>query len=85
MAYEIFTKYYMPGDGWWVWRGGGGGESNSLYFVWYRRAAGIDPILQVIYTCTLIGHNSVSNNNNNKNNNFISRGQHIWHECQSDI
>ena len=28
-------------------RGGGG---NSLYFVWYRRAAGIAPILQVIYT-----------------------------------
>ena len=26
-----------------------------------------------------------NNNNNNNNNNFISRGQHIWHECQSNI
>ena len=25
------------------------------------------------------------NNNNNNNNNFISRGWHIWHECQSNI
>ena len=23
-------------------------------------------------------------NNNNNNNNFISRRQHIWHECQSN-
>ena len=37
-------------------RGGGG---NSLYFVWYRRAAGIAPIFQVIYTS--IGHDFISN------------------------
>ena len=37
-------------------RGGGG---NSLYFVWYRRAAGIAPIFQVIYTS--IGHGFISN------------------------
>ena len=30
--------------------GGGGGGGNPLYFVWYRRAAGIAPIFQVIYT-----------------------------------
>ena len=26
------------------------GGGNSLHFVWYRRAAGIAPIFQVIYT-----------------------------------
>ena len=37
---------------------GGGGAGNSLYFVWYRRAAGIAPIFQVIYTS--IGHDFIS-------------------------
>ena len=32
---------------------------NSLYFVWYRRAAGIAPIFQVIYTS--IGHDFILN------------------------
>ena len=32
---------------------------NSLYFVWYRRAAAIAPIFQVIYTS--IGHDFISN------------------------
>ena len=32
---------------------------NSLYFVWYRRAAGIAPIFQVIFTS--IGHDFISN------------------------
>ena len=32
---------------------------NSLHFVWYRRAAGIVPIFQVIYTS--IGHDFISN------------------------
>ena len=36
-----------------------GGGGNSLYFVWYRRAAGIAPIFQVIYTS--IGHDFISN------------------------
>ena len=35
------------------------GGGNSLYFVWYRRAAGIAPIFQVIYTS--IGHDFISN------------------------
>ena len=35
-----------------------GGGGNSLYFVWYRRAAGIAPIFQVIYTST--GHDFIS-------------------------
>ena len=35
-----------------------GGGGNSLYFVWYRRAAGIAPIFQVIYTS--IGHDFIS-------------------------
>ena len=39
--------------------GGGGGGGNSLYIVWYRRAAGIAPIFQVIYTS--IGHDFISN------------------------
>ena len=48
---------YMLGlaSAWW----GGGGGGNSLYFVWYRRAAGIAPIFQVIYT--LIDNNFVFN------------------------
>ena len=37
----------------------GGGGGNSLNFVWYRRAAGIAPIFQVIYTS--IGHDFISN------------------------
>ena len=32
---------------------------NSIYFVWYRRAAGIAPFFQVIYTS--IGHDFFSN------------------------
>ena len=40
-----------------VARGGEGG--NSLYFVRYRRAAGIAPIFQVIYTS--VGHDFISN------------------------
>ena len=39
--------------------GGAGGVFNSLHFVWYRRAAGIAPIFQVIYTS--IGHDFFSN------------------------
>ena len=39
--------------------GGEGGERNSLYIVWYRRAAGKAPIFQVI--CTTIGRDFVSN------------------------
>ena len=37
--------------------GGGGGGGNSLYCVWYRRAAGIAPIFQVIHTS--IDHNFI--------------------------
>ena len=39
--------------------GGGGKGGNSLYFVWYRRAAGIVPIFQVIYTS--IDYDFISN------------------------
>ena len=39
----------------------GGGGNSSLYFVWYRRAAGIAPIFQVIYTS--IDHDFISNVN----------------------
>ena len=35
------------------------GGFTFLYFVWYRCAAGIVPIFQVIYT--LIGHDFISN------------------------
>ena len=38
-------------------RGGGEEGDNSLYFVWYRRDAGIAPICQVIYTP--IGHDFI--------------------------
>ena len=38
---------------------GGGKEGNSIYFVWYRHAAGVAPIFQVIYTS--IGHDFISN------------------------
>ena len=38
---------------------GVGGGGNSLYFVWYRRAAGIAPFFQVIFTS--IGHDFFSN------------------------
>ena len=37
----------------------GGGGGNSLYIVWYRRAAGIAPIFQVINTS--IDHDFISN------------------------
>ena len=36
-----------------------GPRGNSLYSVWYRRAAGIAPIFQVIYT--QIDHDFISN------------------------
>ena len=39
--------------------GGGGSGGGSLYFVWYRRTAGIAPFFQVIYTS--IGHDFFSN------------------------
>ena len=45
---------YFP-EGGWGWLGMG----NSLYIVWYRRAAEITPIFQVIYTS--IGHDFISN------------------------
>ena len=44
-------------------------------------------ISQLIQFARVSSHVADLNNNNNNNNNniFISKGKHIWHECQSNI
>ena len=46
----------------------------------YKRNSG-QYVCQIHHT----GNEPVYNNNYNGNNKFISRGQHIWHKCQSNI